>query len=64
MEKDAQPAKPRLTFGRGPSATSAPARKHVPVEDALARMAGKIGERRRALPRAGEDEDDGTGVTA
>ena len=45
-------AKPRLEFGRGRAGSKGPAgpaaRKHVPMEDVLAKMAGKIGERRRA----------------
>ena len=44
-------AKPRLEFGRKTGARAGapgPARKHVPMEDVLAKMAGKIGERRRA----------------
>ena len=56
-------AKPRLEFGRGrtgkPAAPPA-ARKHVPMDDVLAKMAGKIGERRRAaeasrVGRAGDE---------
>jgi hypothetical protein len=61
MDKQ-QPAKPRLAFTRGQASSSgATARKHVPVEDALARMAGKMGERRRAssASRRPDDEDDG-----
>lgn len=47
----APPAKPRIEFSRGRSASpgsSPAARKAVPMEDVLAKMAGKIGERRRA----------------
>lgn len=57
MEQDPPPAKPRLGFGRGRASTDrSAARKHVPVEDALARMAGKIGEKRRTLDAAREAE--------
>ena len=43
----------RLEFGRragrAPTPPAAPApRRHVPMDDVLAKMAGKIGERRRA----------------
>ncbi|MHB1262527.1 MAG: hypothetical protein ACYC2H_12525 [Thermoplasmatota archaeon] len=65
METGEPPSKPRLAFGRGraSSTVAGSSRKHVPVEDALSRMAGKIGERRRAAtPGAPDDEDDG--VTA
>jgi hypothetical protein len=68
MEEEQAPAKPRLVFGRGRTATSPAARKHVPVEDALAGMAGKIGERRRAAVATGrgdgEDDDGAVGMTA
>ena len=55
--------KPRLEFGRktGPRAAApGPARKHVPMEDVLAKMAGKIGEKRRAAEatRAGRARDE------
>ena len=60
MDEQTPPAKPRLEFRRtrqAPSAPSAPSarsagRKHVPVDDALSRMAGKVGERRRAQDEA------------
>jgi hypothetical protein len=63
--EDAPPAKPRLEFRRSRPATApAMARKPVPVEDALSRMAGKVGERRRAQDEArqprGPQEDDRT----
>lgn len=66
MESGEPPSKPRLAFGRGraPSPTRADApRQRLPVEDALARMAGKIGERRRAATPGLPDDDD-EGVTA
>ena len=56
-EKESTAAKPRLDFGRGRASSdksTSSARKHVPVEDALAKMAGKIGERRRSLDEARE----------
>jgi hypothetical protein len=64
MDDETPPAKPRLAFtGRSSGNASArTARKHVPVEDALSRMAGKIGERRRASVL--RDDDDADGVTA
>lgn len=64
MDEDNPPAKPRLEFRRSrqassppSSAASAPAgRRHVPVDDALTRMAGRVAERRRALDEArGQD---------
>jgi hypothetical protein len=71
MDEEQPPAKPRLVFGRGRagSASAPAARKHVPVEDALSGMAGKIGERRRAAVAAGrgddaEDDDGAVGLTA
>jgi hypothetical protein len=63
MADDVPPAKPRLEFRRGrPASAPAGARKGVPVEDALSRMAGKVGERRRAQdearqPRAPDEGD-------
>lgn len=58
-------AKPRIEFGRargGPRAPGGPpaARKHVPMEDVLAKMAGKIGEKRRAAEasRVGRGADE------
>jgi hypothetical protein len=66
MDEATPPAKPRLAFGTGRSTASGgarTARKHVPVEDALSRMAGKIGERRRASgPR--DDDADAEAATA
>lgn len=56
------PAKPRLEFRRaGQAASQGGARKHLPMEDVLAKMAGKIGERRRAAEaqRAGRGPDEG-----
>jgi hypothetical protein len=49
MEQDA-PAKPRLEFGRGRATPGRPdpARKALPMDEVLARMAGKVGEKRRA----------------
>ena len=41
---------PRLTFTRGSSKGAAA--KHAPIEDVLAKMAGKVGERRRAAESA------------
>lgn len=55
------PAKPRLEFRRaGQAAAQGSSRKHVPMEDVLAKMAGKIGERRRAAEaeRAGRARHD------
>ncbi len=60
MENGEPPAKPRLAFGRGKGSNATPAPKRVPIEDALARMAGKMGERRRASDLSKEgDADDG-----
>ena len=64
MEKEQTPAKPRLAFGRGQASTPSASRKHVPIEDALARMAGKMGERRRASSASRIDDEDNDGVTA
>ena len=63
MEKE-QPAKPRLAFGRGQASTPPAARKPIAIEDALARMAGKMGERRRASSAMRRDDEDSDGVTA
>jgi hypothetical protein len=54
MDEDTPPAKPPLEFRRGRQAGSTPSagRKHVPVDDALARMAGRVAERRRAMDEA------------
>ena len=67
MDDATPPAKPRLAFGTGRSTAAGgarTARKHVPVEDALSRMAGKIGERRRASSGLRDDDADADGVTA
>lgn len=71
MDEQTPPAKPRLEFRRSRQAASPPlpsggsdraARKHVPVGDALSRMAGRVAERRRAQDearaQAGGDEAD------
>lgn len=49
MDQDV-PAKPRIEFGRtrAPQAGRAEARKAMSMDEVLARMAGKVGERRRA----------------
>lgn len=57
-EDQAPPARPRLEFRRGRAPSAPPARKAVPVEDALSRMAGKVGERRRAQDAAREPPAD------
>jgi hypothetical protein len=50
---EAKSGKAREAFGKPRADGHArAARGHVPVEDALARMAGKIGERRRAAEDA------------
>jgi hypothetical protein len=67
MDDETPPAKPRLSFGRGRAASAdrspRAAREHVPVHDALSRMAGKIGDRRRAMGPAQDDDPDGTAAS-
>jgi hypothetical protein len=52
MDEETPPAKPRLEFRRGRTSAAPAARKHVPVEDALAKMAGKVEQRRRSQDEA------------
>ena len=61
-KKDGE-AKPRLEFTKGRTGTrvaTPTARKHVPMEDVLAKMTGKIGERRRSAEtqRSGRPRDE------
>jgi len=59
MHDAASDKPPRLSFSRGraaPAGAPSGRSKHVPIEDVLAKMAGKVGERRRAAESARRGE--------